>query len=298
MLAVAEYISSHAQAKVQPPRYCISSAVSNALGSRTEQVTKFVQQLLGEKQLAKTEEFERIPSMIKNHAGAGTPAIVAGALLFCRAVLSPRHGYLKALAEATLGIAVFYIGVRQRHLDASRISFKEQVVDRVTDDKEQLEAKTGNPGNQYDLDEKSDATTSRNGNEQELGGNISGERSDPAFTADAETQGRSQPSLNADVHDPRRGRGEKDFDPSETALPDDSTESADSSTEQDWPAQTDESEEVLSSEEAQPDNDENSMDEDGPNTPQTGDSDDTNSEENTAGQDMERTGEGRSEDGK
>lgn len=265
--------------------------MSNAPGRLTDRVTEFVQRLRDGTQRAETKESGRVPSIVKTGARDGTPAIVAGALLLWRAVRSTRHGSFKAVAQVALGIVVFCIGVRQRRLDTTRTSSEENAVGGVTtaerdrlDDNEQSEAAVSNPSGQHGFDEESEPTTSgENGTDRELGGDLPGELSDPAFTADAETQGRSQPSLNADVHDPRRGRGDDDVDLSETALGDDATEAADSSTERDRHSQTDEHGDVLGSEGERPDGE---------------DDDDTNGEGNTADPDRKRNDEDGSERGK
>lgn len=288
------------RAKVQPSRHCILPPVSNSLRDQVDQTMKVTQRLLNEKQPAKTDEFRWILSTVKNYATNGTPAIIAGALLLYRAVRSARHGYLKAVAQAALGIAVLYNGIRQRRLDRSGMSFEEGLPDtgatdnrNRSDDTDRSVEETGDTSRRSNHGEESaPPTSSKNGDERELGGEISGEQTDPAFTADAETQGRSQPSLNADVHDPRRGREERDVDLSETAIPSDSTETAESGTEQGQSPQTNESGQDRDRADSQSDDEyEQSADTGSELTENGASEDDDNGEANTADSDVNQNNE-------
>lgn len=76
------------------------------------------------------------------------------------------------------------------------------------------------------------------------------------FTADAETQGRTEPSVNADVHDPRRGEGDEPANLAESALGDDSGGAAEAPDEEEDPSRSDESEDERESRDDRPEDDE------------------------------------------
>lgn len=194
----------------------------------------------------KAAALERTQSIVATGARDGTLATVAGTLLLWRAARSLRSNTHNTATLAATGISVLAIGLRQRRRGVTPSSEESHTDDLTMDDwkrsaEDEDAAKADGQDRQTEFDQKRGSPpTEENDAERGVGGDSSGERTDSAFTADAETQGQSQPSLSADVHDPRRDAGREELDLSETALADDTTDEADSSVEPDQSVQTDE----------------------------------------------------------
>lgn len=258
--------------------------MSDLTGGRTDRAA-FDDQLAGEVPFAEAAGLERMKSIVATGARDGTLATMAGTLLLWRAVRSLRRGDRNVVPQAVTGIVALSVGLRQRRLDAGSTEERVDALsmdewDRLNGgnvDEDENAAGSDESSSRDDVDRRSESTPNAEGESQvehALGGDLPGERLDPEFSADAETQAQPQPSLSADIHDPRRDAGSAELDPSETALPDDTADAADSSSsaESDRSAETDEGttgRAANGSESA--DDGEDGMDEDGGPTESSGD---------------------------
>ena len=192
---------------------------------------------------------ERLRSVVATGARDGSLAIGVGVLLLWRAVRTVRRGWLRAVAQATIGVAVLRVGLWQRRSAADESTFEgawERSDDTRADERE------GGDGDEKVSDEAHAARhrpdhgrepeTAPNGavdEEPDLPGSETSDESAPEPAADVETRDPSKDPREAD---------DEGVDLSEAALADEPGEATGPSDEQGQPTRTDEREQDLARE--------------------------------------------------
>lgn len=194
---------------------------------------------------------ERLKSVVATGARNGSLAIGVGALLLLRAVRTVRRGPLRAVVQATIGVAVLRAGLRQRRSTA----------DEPADERWSAEDVATTEGSEKKVSDEAHAARRRPDHGRETETDPEGTiEEEPAVPGDDDPS-RPTPATDVEIEDsskdPRESdEDEEDVDLSETALADEPGEATGPSAEQAQPTRTDEREQDLAAGETEPDDEE------------------------------------------